>query len=319
MSNSIFYSYLVGLYYTKFKARLSKNKSVARKRQFMYEKDFIDLSESHQKIRQMILDDEPAMVARYGLTEAQVVGKYFLKKRIGGGYGACGNWLYNTAGFFSKDGKRLEKDLDRFSELMIESSKQVDLIGASYCFLEDYVINKCCPDSQITEFNNLRVMAYSNSWASALEGKKVLVIHPFAKSIEQQYEKREHIWKNPTILPKFELITYKAIQTIGGVNTDLYDDWFAALDVMTSDIEKIDFDVAIIGCGAYGFPLAAHCKLLGKKAIHLGGQVQMMFGILGERWEKIPFYKEFINDYWVHPLPEETPDNFKKIENGCYW
>ena len=102
-------------------------------------------------------------------------------------------------------------------------------------------------------------------------------------------------------------------------NTDKYKDWFEALNVMKSDIKKIDFDIAIIGCGAYGFPLAAECKRMGKKAIHLGGQVQMMFGILGKRWEEIPYYKQFINEYWVHPLEEEIPDNFKKVEGGCYW
>ena len=26
-----------------------------------------------------------------------------------------------------------------------------------------------------------------------------------------------------------------------------------------------------LGCGAYGFPLAAHVKRMGKKAIHMGG------------------------------------------------
>ena len=115
------------------------------------------------------------------------------------------------------------------------------------------------------------------------------------------------------------MITYKAIQTIAGNNTENYSDWFEALDIMKKDISKIDFDIAIIGCGAYGFPLAAECKRMGKKAIHLGGQVQMMFGILGKRWEEIPYYQQLISEYWVHPMEEEIPNNFEKVEGGCYW
>ena len=56
---------------------------------------------------------------------------------------------------------------------------------------------------------------------------------------------------------------------------------------------KIDFDVAIIGCGAYGFPLAAKLKQAGKQAIHLAGATQLLFGIKGKRWEEYQFQKRF--------------------------
>lgn len=36
--------------------------------------------------------------------------------------------------------------------------------------------------------------------------------------------------------------------------------WFDALDYMCGECEKIDFDIALLGCGAYGYPLAAHIK-----------------------------------------------------------
>lgn len=36
---------------------------------------------------------------------------------------------------------------------------------------------------------------------------------------------------------------------------------------MKSEIDKCDYDVCLIGCGAYGFPLAAHVKHKGKQAI----------------------------------------------------
>ena len=40
---------------------------------------------------------------------------------------------------------------------------------------------------------------------------------------------------------------------------------------MSEEIAKIDFDIALIACGAYGFPLASRIKNMGKIAIHCGG------------------------------------------------
>src|SRR5690606_17357822 len=143
-------------------------------------------------------------------------------------------------------------------------------IGASYACYEDYVINNYCENSKITEFDNLRIMATQNSWGKALEGKKVLIVHPFEDSIKKQFQYREKLWENPNILPPFELITYKAVQTIAGNNTHQFKNWFDALELMVTEIAEIDFDIAIVGCGAYGFPLAAQIKKMGKKAFHLG-------------------------------------------------
>jgi hypothetical protein len=158
---------------------------------------------------------------------------------------------------------------------------------------------------------------YHNSpWTKALAGKKVLVIHPFEKTIKSQYKKRTKLFANPNILPKFTLKTLKAVQSLGG-NSDDFSNWFDALKHMEDKISSTDFDIAIIGCGAYGLPLAAHVKRMGKKAVHLGGATQLLFGIKGKRWEDSNF--KFINDYWVRPLEEEKPKAHKQVENSCYW
>jgi hypothetical protein len=81
----------------------------------------------------------------------------------------------------------------------------------------------------------------------------------------------------------------------------------------------MEFDVAIIGCGAYGFPLAAHVKHLGKKAVHLGGATQVLFGIKGKRWLERDAVSQLINEHWVFPSEDETPAQFKNVEGGCYW
>ena len=88
---------------------------------------------------------------------------------------------------------------------------------------------------------------------------------------------------------------------------------------MEQEALNLDFDVAILGCGAYGFPLAARFKRAGKKAIHLGGATQIFFGIKGKRWDDMPFFSEMYNDAWVRPLSSETPTKAKSVEDGCYW
>ena len=107
---------------------------------------------------------------------------------------------------------------------------------------------------------------------------------------------------------------------------------------MEDEISKIQFDICLLGCGAYGLPLAAHVKRLGKQAIHMGGGVQLLFGIKGKRWEEeykiateknifgynVPFslnldYYKLFNEYWVNPSSDETPKSAKSVEGACYW
>ena len=84
---------------------------------------------------------------------------------------------------------------------------------------------------------------------------------------------------------------------------------------MKEQMQKIDFDIALIGAGAYGFPLGAYAKELGKKALHIGGMLQLYFGIRGKYYDQFNYH----NEYWTRPLEEEKPQGFKKVEAGRYW
>ena len=105
-----------------------------------------------------------------------------------------------------------------------------------------------------------------------------------------------------------------------GIKPEGFDNWFEALDSMKSDISKINFDIASLGCGSYGMPLATFIKkVLKKKAVHLGGNVQVLFGIKGSRWENDAKFNSLINSHWVKPLPDETPEGHQTIDNSSYW
>ena len=145
------------------------------------------------------------------------------------------------------------------------------------------------------------------------------MIHPFSETIQKQYLKRKYLFDNPQILPEFDLYVLKAVQTIADEKDDRFENWFEALDWMYEEAMKIDFDVALIGCGAYGMPLAALIKKAGKQAIHMGGVLQILFGIKGKRWNDDPVVSKLYNEYWVNPSKNETPVKAKNIEEGCYW
>ena len=78
---------------------------------------------------------------------------------------------------------------------------------------------------------------------------------------------------------------------------------------------EINFDVAILGCGAYAFPLAGMLKDDGKVVVNLGGATQLLFGIKGKRWDDLNIY----NESWKRPYIHERCDAYDKVENGCYY
>lgn len=276
--------------------------------------------------------DKPFMVARFGSIELDAAlypylcglplmdrYKLFSQKRIQhiryhDDYAQfLVNPLCNNAGFFPNDISLL----DRFSKVY------TDAAGCCCCCCvnwnrEDLMMPFFSQEIRFARLDDMEPYDYPQPWSKALEGKKVLVIHPFAKTIESQYLKRELLWENKDVLPEFELKTLKAVQTLAGEISE-FETWFDALEYMENQIDAIDFDIAIIGCGAYGFPLAAYCKKIGKKAVHLGGATQILFGIKGKRWDENPAVSKFYNEHWVRPLPEETPRQNKKVEGGCYW
>ena len=237
--------------------------------------------------------------------------------------------LCELSGFFPNDVYLGEK----FVDMMLRDCQEIDLEGKWRRYMEDYIYVKYQKNTKLTQLFHLEpwnMYRYKctkvKPWSAFLKGKRVLVIHPFVESIQEQYNNnREKIFSRiydaDDILPEFELITLKAVQTLGGEKDSRFQTWFEALDWMIRECKYIDFDVAIIGCGAYGYPLAAEIKKMGKVAIHLGGATQILFGIIGARWEEEnpQFCRDVVNEYWVRPKKTERIENAQSVENGCYW
>ena len=220
------------------------------------------------------------------------------------------------AGFFPPTRGKI----NRFSRELAEVVGHADIMAVWFIRNEEKIMDRFCPQAQFIRLPSFAPFFFEEPWSRYLEGKKVLVVHPFEKSIRAQYAKRRRLFENEKILPDFELKTIKAVQSIADANYRMpFVDWFAALDYMKRQIAETDFDVAIIGAGAYGIFLADFCKKLGKQAVHLAGATQMLFGISGRRWRDDPNCQKLFNDYWVSPLEEERPKGLEKVEGGCYW
>jgi len=277
-------------------------------------------------IAQRIRVDRPLMVARFGATEMQCIASYramtsgehsywrFIRGKSPPFWWAESTLreMPNNAGFFPATPASFE----RFAQLMIADMPQVDILGSWQPY--ERIFDDELHNAVKVAFEDLEPFYLDNPWSAALEHRKVLVVHPFAESIAAQYPKRRMLFSNPKILPDFELLVLRAVQSGGGGQAQ-FPSWFDALDHMKEQINSLDFEVAIIGCGAYGFPLAAHIKRMGKKAIHLGGVTQILFGIKGKRWESEPRISPMFNRDWVRPLPSEKPPLSNLVEGGTYW
>lgn len=224
--------------------------------------------------------------------------------------------LTNNAGFFPAS----EEAGLRYAELVAADFPLADLL-VSYQKEEWYPLSlgllagaKRCPP-----WGYLDPYRYKRPWSAALAGKRVLVVHPFADTIRRQYDRRAELFPGTDVLPGFaSLRCIRAVQSIAG-NAVPYRTWFDALDAMKREMDAEDYDVALIGCGAYGFHLAAHAKRRGKVGLHMASYVQLLFGIRGARWDADPEYSRFYNDAWVRPSADERPAGAETIEGGCYW
>lgn len=280
---------------------------------------------SFKMIYDLLSDDNPCMIARFGSTELATMVNYIGVKGGDQNYfkyikGEALDWWWNPnimaqmerwSGFFPPTQNKIEN----FCELMLEDVKEVDIMG-SWLQNENH-FKKELKDVQFVDLINLEPFWSATPWTKALKGKKILIVHPFAKSIISQYSQREKLFENPEILPQFKsLDVIQSVQSLGGLNSG-FSDWFEALDYMRTEIDKKDFDICLLGCGAYGFPLAAHIKRQGKKSIHIGGALQLLFGIKGARWDSTR--ADLYNDYWIRPSNDEKPITANAVEEGCYW
>jgi len=274
----------------------------------------------------LLRDGRPCLVSRFGTTEMELVDDYVR--------GHFSTWkafpkkltcrMQNFSGFFP-----LQRDLlARFSQESLAIFPNIDVLGLrikpyDYGFWEkeDFFASRYCPNAALIHLHQIAPYDVRSPWMRYLEGKKVLVIHPFADTIRRQYAKRTLLFQDAdAFLPEFELKIVKAVQSLGAASNVSFATWFDALAYMCRQIDKEDFDIALIGAGAYGMFLGDYVKRKGKQAIHVGGALQLFFGIRGQRWDSSDTISALYNEHWTSPSDaEKFPAQGNGDDGRQYW
>lgn len=301
-------------YYTNAVARRLTGRNLTEPK---YKRPVLTDQEGNDRLYEMVLAGRPFAATRFGGTETKTIADVLYTKaggKCGGVSDRTLERIMQLSGFFPAD----REALNRFVDLYMECCTDIDLLGVWNILLQSYLADECVTNADLAELRMFEPYYFARPWTRALEGKKVAVIHPFAETIEKQYKKRQQLFENKSILPEFELRCVKAVQTLAG-NKCEHATWFDALEWMYSEIMKEEFDVALLGCGAYGLPLAVKIKRAGKQAVHVGGSLQLFFGIKGSRWDNHEVIGKLYNEAWVRPSEAETIQKSDVVEGGCYW
>jgi hypothetical protein len=254
----------------------------------------------------------PVLVGRLGAVESRLLGE---ARWRGGRFSRITfRQAHANAGLFPLEPTALVAAAERLGSALAA----VDLLARWDSPYQARLVDGLDPRPQMGALSALEPWWQSQPWSAALAGLRVLVVHPFVASIEAQWHRRQSLFSDPAVLPSFALQTLRPPQTLGGASEG-HSSWSAALDGLIAQVAALQFDVALLGCGAYGLPLGAAIKAQGRAAVHLGGALQLLFGIRGRRWETIPRYAALSNTAWVRPLPEETPAAAALVDGGCYW
>jgi hypothetical protein len=260
----------------------------------------------------------PAAIGKIGSGELGGL-RHYLRRADSNGH--CESWsyhaqhLYRIAGVYPPE----PEIFSRFCRTYAESLTHLDVLAVWFNWKENAMHQRFAPKATLMALRALEPYYHDQPWSQQLADKRVLVVSPFAESIQAQYRRRQEVWRaKPSVLPEFELRTLR-VPLSAYLNAAEYPDWFSTLDALRRQMAFMQFDVAIVGAGAWSIPLVAHAKSLGAWAIHLGGPTQILFGIKGNAWENHPQIAAFFNEAWIRPSASETPQGIQQIENGRYW
>lgn len=283
--------------------------------------EFLDNESYNTLLKERLQGETPFFSCRYGATEivSSFIAELVIKKINEGITESQIHKLKNSSGVFPET----QEMYLLFAERYCEALEYADFNAYwGSIIMEEYLLKQHLPpNTKLMAMRALEPFQYENPWTSALKGKNILVVHPFEELIKEQYAKRKKLFSNDQILPEFNLKVVKAVQSSGDTVPEDYTSWSEALDDLYQRCRAQEYDVALLSCGSYAVPLGARLKKDGKKAIVLGGMLQLMFGIKGTRWEQSrPDIVALYNDSWVRADNNYKVAGAEKMVDGAaYW
>jgi hypothetical protein len=230
-----------------------------------------------------------------------------------------------------------EESLDAWAEEYLSHLPSLTGLAAGWYqpvwHLERTMLDTYAPQAFRTPLRSLEpyYSAAALQWPRLLGGRRVTVVSSFAQSIQAQLAagKADAIWTgdHAGLLTPTEPIQWSFVRTgyapataLGhagwpaGIRT-----WQEAVAAVVDQVVATGAEIALVGCGGLGMIVAGRLRARGISAFVLGGAIQVLFGIKGQRWERHDIISKFWNDAWVWPAEGEMPGGASLIEGGCYW
>lgn len=280
-------------------------------------------NESSATIIKFLRGQEAFIVSRLGTTEMRTLSKPIRSSKLS----QVASALATLSGVYPAEPETVK----RFGDLYSSWIAEVDVLGVRdetseqvFWKNERSAIKRFFRGSNLISIEDLLPLEHDFPWTLQLGGKKVLVVHPFEVSIRKQAPFVENLYSKPFI-PQMEIDVLRPPQLLADSSErENYQDWFEAFESISHLLrQKIDSfrpDVSLIGAGAFGLGLAVVSKKAGVPAIHIGGALQLFFGIRGKRWIEDQRLQHFtLGENWIDSDGSEMPQGFGKVEGGCYW
>jgi len=278
--------------------------------------------EAETAMKRFVSETGGMIYGKIGTTELQALE--FSDRWIRPAWPSPASWrrqarrLFIDSGVFPADRGQFEE----FVQVYRQSLQSLDgvCLWQTEPFWRDYEIKatqRWCPQALQISLECLSPF----SVLEAIAETRWLVISPFTKTMQRQVVQLPEIFRDfpwaKKLARRQHHCQFLRCPLFSYLENSPYSSWSEGLKKLGQELQSMEFDVALVGAGAWSLPLLSLIRQMGRKGIHLGGSTQIAFGIKGRRWDE--YWGSHYNEFWVRPSPEETPAGHEKKEKGCYW
>jgi hypothetical protein len=219
----------------------------------------------------------------------------------------------------------------RYNERDVEALRELDFLGVfpellprTEPILRHFGLQSPLIDQLDLEPDRSAPAADARCYLPFFEGSKVLLVCSFADLLRQRADETtfEAVWAK-TGKRWFRPAAVEALEFPYGYTASTHQLYSSSLELLArieDEMQRREFDLALIAAAGLGAPLAAHAKRLGKIGIHLGGHLQVLFGVLGQRWRAWPDWcQRYVTSAWIDMPARYRPSERDVADGGAYW
>ena len=301
--------------FLELRQRLFGRWLAAKGRNFWNRHLLIPHQDFHHRVVQAMADGQSLAVGRLGGVEASILmwaeGLANFKPPL------CRLFSDTRSGATNAGIRpRNKESYHLFARLCREAMDALDLQGVWSSGYEAV----CIGEGTQREFFNVEITgpdgANPNHWLCSLQGKRVLVVSPFDVTIQKQIPRLAEVWPKSDWMSGTE---FRSVPFPYLIDEGFPETWWEVYERLGKIVSAGNYDVALFGCGGLGLPFAHLAKKAGRVGIHLGGHLQLIFGIYGKRHLEQEWHRKHINEAWVRPEAGEVAKTAGRVEGGCYW